>query len=135
MMIEQDHCVYVKWSKDNFLILFLYADDILLAGNDKEMIVAMQGWLSSKFEMKDMSEVSYVLGVKILRDHSKKLLGLSQETYIKKILERVQIQVCKLVDTIVEKGITLSIIICPQTSDEKDKIARVPYSNAIESLM
>ena len=79
--------------------------------------------------------MKHVLGVKILRYRSKKLLGLSQETYIKKILERVQIQVCKLVDTIVEKGITLSIIICPQTSDEKDKIARVPYSNAIESLM
>jgi len=61
----------------------LYVDDILLAENDKEMIVATQGWLSSKFEIQDMGEVSYVLGVKILRDHSSRLLGLSQKTYIK----------------------------------------------------
>ena len=42
-MIEEDHCVYVKWSNGNFLILSLSVDDILLAGNDKEMIVATQG--------------------------------------------------------------------------------------------
>ena len=87
MMVEDDHCVYVKWSKSNFLILSLYVDDILLAGNDKEMIIATQGWMSSKFEMKDIGEGSYVLGVKILRDLFRKLFGLSQETYIKKILK------------------------------------------------
>jgi len=86
-MIEEDHCVYVKRSKGNFLILSLYVDDILLAENDKKMIVATQGCLSSKFEMKDMCKASYMLKVKILKDHFKKLLGLSQETYIKKILE------------------------------------------------
>ena len=87
MMIEDNHCVYVKWSKSNFLILSLYVDDILLAGNDKEMIIATQGWISSKFEMKDIGEGSYMLGVKILRDLFRKLFGLSQETYIKKILK------------------------------------------------
>ena len=39
-MVEEDHCVYVKWSKESFLILFLFVDDILLAENDKEMIVS-----------------------------------------------------------------------------------------------
>ena len=43
MMIEEDHCVYVKQSKGNFLILSLYVNDMLLAGNDKEMIVATHG--------------------------------------------------------------------------------------------
>ena len=55
----------------------LYVDDILLVGNDMEMIIATKGWLSSNFEMKDMGEVDYILGVKILKDHSKKLLCLS----------------------------------------------------------
>ena len=90
MMIEEDHCVYVKRSKGRFIILSLYFDDILLAGNDMEMIIAIKRWLSSNFEMKDMGEADYILGVKILRDHSKKLLGLSQQTYIKKVLEHFQ---------------------------------------------
>ena len=94
-MIEEDHCVYVKRSKGSFIILSLYVDDILLASNDMEMIIATKGWLSSNFEMKDMGEADYILGVKILRDHSKKLVGLSQQTYIKKVLERFQIHNCK----------------------------------------
>ena len=61
-------------------------DDILLAENDMEMIVTKR-WLSSTFEMKYMGEANYVLGVKIFRDCLKKLLGLSQKTYIKMILE------------------------------------------------
>ena len=43
MMIEEDHCVYEKWSKGGFIILSLYVDDILLAGNDMEMIIATKG--------------------------------------------------------------------------------------------
>ena len=42
-----------------------------------EMVNITREWLSSTFEMKDMDEANYVLGVKILRDHSKKVLGLS----------------------------------------------------------
>ncbi|KAL0282692.1 UNVERIFIED_CONTAM: Retrovirus-related Pol polyprotein from transposon TNT 1-94 [Sesamum radiatum] len=55
-MVEEDHCVYVKRSEKNFIILSLYVDDILLAGNNMELIVATQKWLSSTFEMKDMGE-------------------------------------------------------------------------------
>ncbi|KAK2993018.1 hypothetical protein RJ640_001581 [Escallonia rubra] len=70
-MIEQDHCVYVKRSKKNILILSLYVDDILLAGNDMSSIVATKQWLSSTFEMKDIGEANYVLGVKIGADRDK----------------------------------------------------------------
>ena len=87
-MIEKDHCVYVKRFEGSFIILSLYVDDTLLVGNNKEFIKTIKEWLSSTFEMKDMGEASFVLGVKILRDHSRKLLGLSQETYIRKVLER-----------------------------------------------
>ena len=86
-MMEEDYCVYVKRSGKSLLILSLYVDDILLAGNDMKMIVTTKRWLASIFEMKDMGDANYVLGVKIFRDPSKKLLGLSQETYIKMILE------------------------------------------------
>ena len=67
-MIEEDHYVYVKRSEGSFIILSLYVDDILLVGNNKEFIKTINEWLSSTFEMKDMGEASFVLGVKILRD-------------------------------------------------------------------
>jgi hypothetical protein len=45
-----------------------------------DSIVATQKWLSSTFEMKDMGETNFVLGVKINRDRSKKILSLSYGT-------------------------------------------------------
>ena len=77
-MIEEDYCAYVKWLKRKFVILSLYVDDILLAGNDKRYLLSIKEWLSSNFKMKDMGEANFILGVKIHRDHSKKLLSLSQ---------------------------------------------------------
>ena len=86
-MMEENHCVYLKLSNSGFVILSLYVDDILLAGNSKEMIDTAKKWLSSNFEMKDMGKASYVLGVKIVKNRVKRLLGLSQKTYIKRMLE------------------------------------------------
>jgi hypothetical protein len=88
--------------------LSLYVDDILLARNDMDSIVTTK-WLSSTFEMKDMGEANFVLGVKITRDRSKKFLSLSQGTYIKKILERFHMHNSKPIDTPMEKGCTLSL--------------------------
>ncbi|KAK2973299.1 hypothetical protein RJ640_029749 [Escallonia rubra] len=49
------------------------------AGNDMSSIVATKQWLSSTFEMKDMGEANYVLGVKIVRDRSKRLLSFNAD--------------------------------------------------------
>ena len=86
-MIEEDHYVYVKRFDDKFVILSFYIDDILIATNDKEFMLTIKSWLSTNFDMKDMGEAYYILGVKIKRDHFKKLLTLLQENYIKKIFK------------------------------------------------
>ena len=75
--------MYLKRSNSGFVIFSLYVDNILLARNSKEIIDTAKKWLSSNFEMKDIDEASYVLDVKIVRDHTKWLLGLFQKTYIK----------------------------------------------------
>ena len=80
--------MYVKRLGKDFLILSLYVDDILFTENNMDMVVTTKGWLSSTFDIKEMREANFVLKVKIIRDHPRKLLGLSQETYIKKILEQ-----------------------------------------------
>jgi len=59
--------MYVKRSTRGIMFLTLYVDDILLAGNNLEMIEATKKWLSSAFEMKDMGETRYVLGMKLIR--------------------------------------------------------------------
>uniref|UniRef100_A0A2N9IVG1 CCHC-type domain-containing protein n=1 Tax=Fagus sylvatica TaxID=28930 RepID=A0A2N9IVG1_FAGSY len=104
-------------------------------GNDMDSIVTTKKWLSSTFEMKDMGEANFVLGVKITRDRSKKLLSLSQGTYIKKILERFHMHNSKPIDTPMEKGCTLSLDQCPKNDEKKNQMSKVPYASAIGSLM
>jgi len=47
----------------------------------------LKGFLSENFEMKDMGEASCVIGIEIFRDRSDGMLGLSQKSYIERILE------------------------------------------------
>ena len=77
-MIDEDHCVYIKKYKDKYALLSLYVDDILIARNDLEFVQTIKRWLSSTFEMKDMEYASYILGVKIYRSRSNRLVALSQ---------------------------------------------------------
>ena len=44
-------------------------------------------------------------------------------------------QGCKAIDTPIQKGDTLSLYMYPKTQEEKEKMAQVPYSSAIGSLM
>ena len=51
----------VNGSKCIFLVL--YVDDILLAANDTDSLVETKQLLFSHFDMKDLGEASYVLGI------------------------------------------------------------------------
>ena len=54
--------------------------------------------------MKDMAEANYVFDVKIIRDRAKRLLGVTQETFIKKMLKRYHMQDNKQMDTLLIKA-------------------------------
>ena len=94
-MIDEDPCVYIKWYKDKYVLVSLYMDDTVINRNDLDFVQTIKRWLSSTFEMRDKRETSYILGVKIHRDCSNKLVTLSQEHNIKKIFEWFNIQNCK----------------------------------------
>ena len=98
-------------------------DDILLAGNNIEFVQTIKEWLFSNFEIKDIGEASYILGVKIHRDRSKKLSTLSQESYIERILENFKMDKCKPMDTLISKGQTHSLETCPKTLKECSEMA------------
>ncbi|KAL0292799.1 UNVERIFIED_CONTAM: Retrovirus-related Pol polyprotein from transposon TNT 1-94 [Sesamum radiatum] len=74
---DYDPCVYKKISGISVAYLVLYVDDILLIGNDVKMLGDIKAWLSTQFSMKDMGEASYILDIKIYRDGSRRMLGLT----------------------------------------------------------
>jgi hypothetical protein len=85
---EEEPFVYKKASGCSVVFLILYVDDILLIGNDIPMLETSKTSLKNSFLIKDLSEAVYILGIKMYRYRSKRLIGLSQDTYIDKVLKR-----------------------------------------------
>ena len=53
-------------------------DDILLIGNDIPLMEDVKASLRKSLSKKDLGEAAYILGIKIYRDRSKRLIGLSR---------------------------------------------------------
>ena len=89
---EDEPCVYRKVSGSAITFLVLYVDDILIIGNDIGMLSTVKTLLSRHFSIKDLGEASYILGIRIYRDRSKRMLGLSQSRYIEIIVKMFGIE-------------------------------------------
>ena len=57
--------------------LILYVDNILLIENNFEMLSKVKIQLTTQFQMKNLGEAQYVLGIKIIRDRKNKIIALS----------------------------------------------------------
>ncbi|KAL0400329.1 UNVERIFIED_CONTAM: Retrovirus-related Pol polyprotein from transposon TNT 1-94 [Sesamum radiatum] len=76
--------------------------------DSNQMLEDIKVWLSTQFSMKDMGEASYIHGIKIYRDRSRRMLGLIQSSYIEKVLKRFKM--------------------------EHSKMPNIPYASALESI-
>ena len=109
-----DQCIYLKLSGSKFIILVLCIDDILLASNDVDFLHDTKQMLITHFDMKDLENASFILGIEIHHGKFLVILGLSQKTYIKKILDRFNIKFCKSCTTPIQKDDKVSKSQCPQ---------------------
>jgi len=130
-----DQCIYQKVSGSKICFLVLYVDDILLATNDKGLLHEVKQFISKNFDMKDMGETFYVIGIKIHRDRFRGIWGLSQETYINKVLERFRMKDCSPSVAPIMKGDRFSLNQCPKNDIEKEQMKNIPYASAVGSLM
>ena len=87
VQVYNEACIYKKVSGSSIAFLILYVDDILLIGNDIEILDSMKGYLNKNFSMKDLGEATYILSIKIYRDRSRRLISFSMSTYLDKILK------------------------------------------------
>jgi len=128
-------CIYKKVSGRSVAFLVLYVDDILLIGNDIELLNSVKGYLNKSFSMKDLGEAGYILGIKIYRDRSRRLIGLSQSTYLDKILKKFRMDESKKGFLPMLQGKTLSKTQSPATAENRREMDKIPYASAIGSIM
>ena len=104
-------------------------------GNDIELLDSIKAYLNKCFSMKDLGEVAYILGIKIYRDRSIRLIGLSQSTYLDKVLKKFKMDQAKKWFLPVLQGVQLSTAQCPTTAKDKEEMSVIPYASAIGSIM
>jgi hypothetical protein len=133
---EYDHCVYFKKLLDgSFIYLLLYVDDMLIAAKSMKEINILKTQLSKEFEMKDLGAARKILGMEIRREREKGTLYLSQRKYIEKIISRFGMENSKPVSTPLAAHFRLSADMSPSIEEEREYMSRVPYANAVGSLM
>ncbi|XP_021301086.1 uncharacterized protein LOC110429389 [Herrania umbratica] len=130
-----DQCIYHKVSGSKIIFLVLYVYDILLATNDMRLLHEVKQFLSRHFDMKDMGEAPYVISIKIHKNISQSILGLSQKAYINKILERFPMKVCSPSVTLIVKSDKFNLNQCPKNELEREQIRNIPHASTIGSLM
>ncbi|GJU24681.1 putative reverse transcriptase domain-containing protein [Tanacetum coccineum] len=78
-----------RFGDDDFIILLLYVDDMLIVGKNIRRIAQLKQDLSKSFAMKDLGPAKQILGIRIFRDRGAKKLHISQEQYIEKNIEKM----------------------------------------------
>ncbi|MCO5566897.1 hypothetical protein L7F22_062490 [Adiantum nelumboides] len=91
--------------------------------------------MAKLFDMKDMGEASPILGMRIQRDRSTKLIWLSQSEYIDKVLQRFNMDRGKALSVPLLSYVKLSKQDCPESKEEKAEMDKTPYAFKVGSLM
>jgi len=95
MKSEADPNVYVAQVGDVKFFIVVYVDDLILVCNDQTKLLQIKKELSQKFEMKDLGELHFFLGMEVERNREERILRINQIKYLKEILKRFRMEECK----------------------------------------
>lgn len=130
-----DSCVYYKIEEQCMIIVAVWVDDLLIFANNRKMMNEVKCQLSRSFEMTDLGEAKSFLGLELTRDRKSKKIWLSQQHYIEQILKRFNMDEANPVSTPMSNGDNFSKTQEPRTEGEKEKMRKIPYQEAIGSLL
>ncbi|GJR20562.1 retrotransposon protein, putative, ty1-copia subclass [Tanacetum coccineum] len=124
-----------KASGSNVTFLILYVDDIIIMGNHILSLQSVKDYLGKCFAMKDLGEATFILGIKIYRDRSKRLIGLGQNAYMDKILKRYKMDNSKRGHIPMQERLDLKKTQGASTPKEVKCMQNVPYASAVVSFI
>ena len=89
--------MYIKGDQANFTVISLYVDDLLVTGSNVELIQQFKKDVMQVFEMIDLGEMSYFLGIEIKQKRDE--IFICQRKYAKEILKKFNMENCKSMST------------------------------------
>ncbi|KAK4397687.1 Retrovirus-related Pol polyprotein from transposon.6 [Sesamum angolense] len=90
-----------------------------------------KAWLSTQFSMKNSGEASYILRIKILSDRSKRILGMTHNSYVKKVLKSFKMEHSKRGFLPMRHGVKLSKKQSPNIDEELKRMLDIPYASVV----
>lgn len=98
---QGDHTLFIRHSSHGKLTaLIVYVDDIVLTGDDVEEMQLLKGYLAKEFEIKDLGNLKYFLGIEVAR--SSQGIFISQRKYVLDLLTETGMLGSKACDTPME---------------------------------
>src|SRR5882724_1604505 len=111
------------------IIIIVAMDDLTLASNSPSLLLGCKSDLRSKFNITDMGEIHWLLGVEIKRNHRARTVSLSQKAYIDTVCARFRLQDDRAATMPMEAGAHLT------DTKEDEPHAKYPYQEIVRSLM
>jgi len=85
-----DPCIYFYKVGNDMIIVGVYVDDILIAGNSRVLINEVKRYIEEHFQIKDLGPVKTMLGINISHNIADGLLTMDQSKMIIKIVTEFQ---------------------------------------------
>lgn len=125
--IASDKCVFVGVVKSSKVFLALYVDDGLIMSKSESAIKSVLDYLESSFKI-TVDRADEFLGFEIKRNRERRLLKICQTGYIKRVLEKFNMNESNPSSIPAEPGMSLQ-----NQRSESDR--KIPYREAIGSLL
>uniref|UniRef100_A0AAV1ULL7 CCHC-type domain-containing protein n=1 Tax=Peronospora matthiolae TaxID=2874970 RepID=A0AAV1ULL7_9STRA len=119
----------------DMIFVALYVDDLVIASNNDELLKSTKKALGDRFDMTDLGNLKYFLGMEVDHDFTVGTISIRQSKFAKNILEKFGMEHSNPVKTSKETGLNLTRSMCEGGCKHKDMMANVPYRNAVGCLM
>ena len=73
-MADVDHSLYLCKSEKGLVFVTIYVDDLIIGGDHLDEVEHIKGLLKQEFEMKDLGELRFFLGIEIIRTKKRYLV-------------------------------------------------------------
>lgn len=124
---QSDHTLFYKRQSTGITILIVYVDDIVLTGDDKVEIQQIKKQLAAEFEMKDLGNLRYFLGMEVARNQTG--VSVSQRKYTLDFLNETGMLGAKPVETPMDANIKL------ETNSEDEPVDKGRYQRLVGRLI
>ena len=133
--MEADWGVFIMIVVKHILILASHVDDCMVTGSSLEVIKAFKEEIRTHFWITDLGPISWLLRMKVTRDHGNRTISLSQELYVNTILTKYNFTDVKPVSIPLNPHIQLSEKQSSTTTNEITCMRNIPYQQAVGSLI